>query len=71
MSNEKSKELDPTRASGTNDERTQSESTIEDLSPNDGEANNVRGGALPPEDLRLGVLPPDGKPGIYVLPPET
>jgi len=61
MSNEKSKELDPTRASGTNDERTQSESTIEDLSPNNGEAN----------DVRLGVLPPNGTPNVYITPPET
>lgn len=43
---------------------------IDDLSPNDRQVNEVRGGALPPDGLRASALPPEGQTLVYVTPPE-
>jgi len=68
MPSDTKKNVDQSGASDTSSQQTLGESAIEDLSPNDGEANDVRGGALPPEGLRLGVLPPDE---LRLVPPST
>ena len=69
MRDAKEKELDQ-GASETTGQPAQGKGTIEDLSPDDREANDVRGGALPPNDVKLGVLPPDGIRD-YLVPPST
>ena len=58
MRNEREKEFDRS-ASETTGQPAQGESVIEDLAPNPREADEVRGGVLPPNGVKLGVLPPD------------
>ena len=67
MRNERDKELDQSTGAPAG-RPTKAEATIEDLSPEIHEADEVRGGALPPNEVRLGITPPEG---VYVLPPET
>lgn len=57
MRNESKKPIEQS-ASETADERPQSDASIEDLSPNPDKANDVRGGALPPSDVKVYAIPP-------------
>jgi len=68
MPSDTKKNVDQSGASDTSRQQTRRDSAIEDLSPDDREANDVRGGAIPPQDVRLGVLPPDE---LRLVPPST
>ena len=69
MSNQEKPQRDESRARETGDEQRQGTDAIEDLSPNDRRANDVRGGILPPDESRIGILSPTGTSTVYVLPP--
>ena len=59
MPSEKEK-LNESHATEGTDELSQAKERVKDLPPDD-EANDVRGGALPPSE----------RPGAYLVPPET
>lgn len=59
MTSESRKELNEQRATETPQALTQDDAAIKELPPQEGDADAVRGGALPPNE----------KPGVYVLPP--
>lgn len=70
MRNERERGLDRS-ASETIGQPAQGESMIQDLTPNPREADDVRGGILPPSEVKLGVLPPDGISAPHLVPPNT
>ena len=57
MPNEE-KDLPPSSSADERGELAQRAEKIEDLSPTEGEANDVRGGILPPNELRVYAIPP-------------
>lgn len=70
MRHESSNRLDQDGVPDAAGEKTQSDETIDDLSPKDRDAADVRGGIIPPSDVRASLQPPNGQPTVYALPPE-
>ena len=61
MSSESRKDFEEHRVTETSDALTQDDATIKELSPKDDDANAVRGG----------LEPTNGKPAVFITPPET
>lgn len=71
MRHEEREQLEAGSVNEAGDALAQRNGIVKDLSPNSREAVDVRGGALPPSEGKLGILPPDEISAQHLVPPST